>query len=50
MGETRWWFAPAAEVPRGEAEQTDWLYPCWECIDEWINTTGRATKEQSDRH
>jgi 1-acyl-sn-glycerol-3-phosphate acyltransferase len=32
----RWWFVPAAEVPRDEAEQTDWLYRWWETIDEWI--------------
>ncbi|RFU20708.1 1-acyl-sn-glycerol-3-phosphate acyltransferase [Geodermatophilus marinus] len=35
----RWWFVPAAEVPRGEAEQTDWLYHWWETIDAWIETT-----------
>jgi 1-acyl-sn-glycerol-3-phosphate acyltransferase len=46
----RWWFVPAAEVPRGEAEQTDWLYHWWESIDEWINTTGQATREQADKH
>jgi 1-acyl-sn-glycerol-3-phosphate acyltransferase len=45
----RWWFVPAAEVPRGEAEQTDWLYHWWESIDEWINTTGQATREQTDK-
>jgi 1-acyl-sn-glycerol-3-phosphate acyltransferase len=46
----RWWFVPAADVPRGEAEQTDWLYHWWESIDEWINTTGQATREQADKH
>jgi 1-acyl-sn-glycerol-3-phosphate acyltransferase len=45
----RCWFIPAAEVPRGEAEQTDWLYRWWESIDEWINTTGQATREQADK-
>ncbi|MET0764384.1 MAG: lysophospholipid acyltransferase family protein [Blastococcus sp.] len=45
----RWWFVPAAEVPRGETEQTDWLYRWWETIDEWINTTGRATREATDK-
>jgi 1-acyl-sn-glycerol-3-phosphate acyltransferase len=35
----RWWFIPAAEVPRDETEQTDWLYHWWETIDDWINTT-----------
>jgi 1-acyl-sn-glycerol-3-phosphate acyltransferase len=45
----RWWFVPAADVPRGEAEQTDWLYHWWESIDEWINTTGQATREQTDK-
>jgi 1-acyl-sn-glycerol-3-phosphate acyltransferase len=37
----RWWFVPAADVPRDEAEQTDWLYRWWQTIDEWIETTGR---------
>ncbi|RBY83373.1 lysophospholipid acyltransferase family protein [Blastococcus sp. TF02A-26] len=35
----RWWFVPAAEVPRGEAELTDWLYRWWETIDDWITAT-----------
>ncbi|TYP88954.1 lysophospholipid acyltransferase family protein [Blastococcus xanthinilyticus] len=35
----RWWFVPAAEVPRGEAEQTDWLYGWWATIDDWIEAT-----------
>ncbi|MGY1714787.1 lysophospholipid acyltransferase family protein [Geodermatophilus sp. SYSU D01106] len=38
----RWWFVPAAEVPRGEAELTDWLYRWWETIDAWITTTSAA--------
>ncbi len=37
----RWWFVPAAEVPRGEAEQADWLYRWWETIDAWIEETRR---------
>ena len=37
----RWWFVPAAQVPRGEAERTDWLYHWWETIDAWIETTRR---------
>ncbi len=39
----RWWFIPAAEVPRGEAELTDWLYRWWETIDAWITTTSATT-------
>ncbi|MGY5894789.1 lysophospholipid acyltransferase family protein [Blastococcus deserti] len=35
----RWWFVPAADVPRGEAEQTDWLYHWWQTVDDWIDTT-----------
>jgi 1-acyl-sn-glycerol-3-phosphate acyltransferase len=38
----RWWFVPAAEVPRGEAELTDWLYSWWTTIDDWISTTSAA--------
>jgi 1-acyl-sn-glycerol-3-phosphate acyltransferase len=45
----RWWFIPAAEVPRDETEQTDWLYHWWETIDDWINTTGQATRKQADK-
>jgi 1-acyl-sn-glycerol-3-phosphate acyltransferase len=37
----RWWFVPAAEVPREETEQTDWLYRWWETIDDWITTTAQ---------
>ena len=32
----RWWFVPAAEVPRDETGQTEWLYGWWQTIDEWI--------------
>ena len=35
----RWWFVPAAEVPREEPELSDWLYRWWETIDAWITTT-----------
>jgi 1-acyl-sn-glycerol-3-phosphate acyltransferase len=35
----RWWFVPAAEVPRDDTELTDWLYQWWEIIDGWIETT-----------
>jgi 1-acyl-sn-glycerol-3-phosphate acyltransferase len=34
----RWWFVPAAEVPRDEARLTDWLYHWWQTIDDWIAT------------
>ncbi|SNS25751.1 Acyltransferase [Geodermatophilus saharensis] len=42
----RWWFIPAAEVPRDEAELTDWLYRWWETIDDWITTTSAATRRE----
>ena len=32
----RWWFLPAAEVPREEDELTDWLYQEWEDMDAWV--------------
>ncbi|GAA0271415.1 1-acyl-sn-glycerol-3-phosphate acyltransferase [Cryptosporangium japonicum] len=33
----RFWLVPAAEVPRGDAEQqVEWLYRWWERIDDWI--------------
>jgi 1-acyl-sn-glycerol-3-phosphate acyltransferase len=39
----RWWFVPAAEVPREEAELTAWLFGWWETIDAWITTTSMAS-------
>jgi 1-acyl-sn-glycerol-3-phosphate acyltransferase len=44
----RWWFVPAAEVPREETEQTDWLYQWWETIDGWIATTGQGSPQVKD--
>jgi 1-acyl-sn-glycerol-3-phosphate acyltransferase len=44
----RWWFVPASDVPRDDAELTDWLYHWWETIDRWITTTSAAA--QSARH
>ena len=43
----RWWFVPAAEVPRDETEQTDWLYRWWETIDDWIDTRGKQESQQA---
>jgi 1-acyl-sn-glycerol-3-phosphate acyltransferase len=44
----RWWFVPAAEVPRDETEQMDWLYKWWETIDDWIATTGQGSSKVGD--
>lgn len=32
----RWSFVPAADVPREEQAQLDWLYRWWEDMDAWI--------------
>jgi 1-acyl-sn-glycerol-3-phosphate acyltransferase len=40
----RWWFVPAAEVPRQEAELTDWLYRWWAAIDDWIAATSAGVR------
>lgn len=32
----RWSFVPAADVPRDEQAQLDWLYSWWEDMDAWI--------------
>jgi 1-acyl-sn-glycerol-3-phosphate acyltransferase len=32
----RWWFVPAAEVPRDPTVQEDWLYDRWAELDAWI--------------
>ncbi len=45
----RWWFIPAAEVPRAEPELTDWLYRWWETIDDWITTTSAAQQAEERR-
>ena len=39
----RWWFVPAADVPREEAELAAWLFGWWETIDAWITTTSVAS-------
>lgn len=32
----RWSFVPAAEIPREEQAQLDWLYGWWEDMDAWV--------------
>ncbi len=32
----RWWFVPAADVPRGREERIGWLYERWSEIDAWV--------------
>ncbi|MEX2289251.1 MAG: 1-acyl-sn-glycerol-3-phosphate acyltransferase [Mycobacteriales bacterium] len=32
----RWWFVPAAEVPRDAGAQERWLYERWAEIDDWL--------------
>jgi 1-acyl-sn-glycerol-3-phosphate acyltransferase len=44
----RWWFIPAAAVPRDETQLTDWLYHWWETIDAWITTTSAAAQRAQD--
>ncbi len=44
----RWWFVPAAEVPRDETELTDWLYRWWATIDDWITTTSTSAQSAQD--
>ncbi len=44
----RWWFIPAAEVPRDQMQLTDWLYHWWETIDAWISTTSAAAQPAQD--
>jgi 1-acyl-sn-glycerol-3-phosphate acyltransferase len=40
----RWWFVPAAEIPRDETDQVDWLYRWWGTVDAWIaETSDRAS-------
>ncbi len=32
----RWWFVPAADVPREPDAQEDWLYERWAELDAWV--------------
>ncbi len=32
----RFWRHPAAEVPEGDRERTEWLYACWQELDDWV--------------
>lgn len=43
----RWWFVPAAEVPRDDAELVDWLHGWWTTIDAWVGETSAAEREIS---
>jgi 1-acyl-sn-glycerol-3-phosphate acyltransferase len=38
----RWWRVPAAEVPRGEDAQVEWLYQWWARIDDWVDDIRRS--------
>ena len=38
----RWWFVPAAEVPREATAQQDWLYERWAEIDAWVGSYARV--------
>jgi 1-acyl-sn-glycerol-3-phosphate acyltransferase len=44
----RWWFIPAADVPRDEVQLTDWLYQWWATIDAWITSTSAAAQRAPD--
>ncbi|MDQ3761384.1 MAG: 1-acyl-sn-glycerol-3-phosphate acyltransferase [Actinomycetota bacterium] len=37
----RWWRVPAAEVPRSQDAQVDWLYHWWARIDNWVDEIRR---------
>lgn len=37
----RWWFVPAAEVPREPSAQHEWLYARWAEIDAWVSLQAR---------
>jgi 1-acyl-sn-glycerol-3-phosphate acyltransferase len=41
----RMWLAPAAERPKGEEEQIQWLYDWWRRIDQWVDGQGEETPE-----
>ena len=43
----RWWFVPAAEVPREPAELEPWLYDRWAEIDAWV-AAGQAKTIRAD--
>ncbi|PZR67707.1 MAG: acyltransferase [Solirubrobacterales bacterium] len=37
---TRMWLVPAADRPRGEQAQTDWLNEWWKRLDDWVDDQG----------
>jgi 1-acyl-sn-glycerol-3-phosphate acyltransferase len=39
----RWWFVPAAEVPRDDPQLTEWLHDWWATIDDWITARQGTT-------
>jgi 1-acyl-sn-glycerol-3-phosphate acyltransferase len=38
----RFWRHPAASVPAGEQERTEWLYARWQELDDWVGAQRRA--------
>ena len=30
------WRVPAADIPVGERERTEWLYAQWQAVDDWV--------------
>lgn len=32
----RFWRYPADEIPEGEQARTEWLFDCWQRIDDWV--------------
>lgn len=35
----RFWRVPAAEIPVGEQERTEWLYAQWQALDDWVGSS-----------
>ena len=35
-----WWREPAAGVPSGEQQITEWLFDLWHRIDSWVGEQG----------
>ena len=40
----KFWRVPAADIPEGEAERTEWLYGHWQRMDDWIGERIKHTE------
>jgi 1-acyl-sn-glycerol-3-phosphate acyltransferase len=42
----RFWRYPATEIPEGERARTEWLFDCWQKIDDWVGESLAKDREE----